>query len=84
MFRRAVKKRGENFSRKFCKNPLAFFCLWVIFLPVAGNEPSDDNRRPLFSVRSKAKTKNKKIRKKPLTKRKTAVRYTSRFDESGE
>jgi hypothetical protein len=52
-----------NFSRKIWKKPLAVFLSWGIFLPVAGDEPNDDNRRPLSSGKSKAKTKIKNFEK---------------------
>jgi len=52
-----------KFSWNFENLPLAVFVSWGIFLPVAGNEPDDDKRRPLSSGKSKAKTKIKNFQK---------------------
>jgi hypothetical protein len=69
--RRPRKKEGatenflikKEFLRKFCKKPLAVFLSWGIFLPVAGNNRDDNNRRPPSSGKSKAKTKIKIFQK---------------------
>jgi hypothetical protein len=59
----AVFERGEKLFPKISKKPLALFCSWGIFLPVAGNDRDDNNRRPLSSGKSKAKTKIKIFQK---------------------
>ena len=42
------KTQKENFFGKISKKPLAVFVSSGIFLPVAGDEPDDDNRRFAF------------------------------------
>ena len=43
--RKKGKFFGKNFFGKNWNFPLALFCSWGIFLPVAGDEPDDGKRR---------------------------------------
>ena len=63
-------ERGENFFRKFSDLPLALFCSWGIFLPVAGDDRDDDkrdsklNESSLKNAGSLSSEKVKRLRRK--------------------
>ena len=66
----AVFERGEKLFPKISKKPLALFCSWGIFLPVAGDDRDDDkrdfklNESSLKNAGSLSSEKVKRLRRK--------------------